>query len=136
MPHCAANGELFGGRLELRGASGLRVQGGTPGTVTATGRVEAGSLQTIGRVDAGLLVVGGALTGVTQVTLTSGGVDAREFVMDNALVASGAATARTAAAGSLTAGGLAGTGIAVAGDAFGPSATIHGTLTVGSCDGC
>ena len=131
-----ANGELFGGRLELSGTNGLRVQGGTPATVTASGRVEAGSLQTIGRVDAGLLVVGGALTGVTQVTLRTGGVDAREFVMDNALVASGAATARTAAAGSLNAGGLSGSGIAVAGDAFGPSATIHGTLTVGSCDGC
>lgn len=131
-----ANGAVFAGRLELSGGNGLRVQGGSPASLVATGRVEAESLRTIGRVDAGLLVVGGALTGVTEVTVRTGGVDAREFVARNGFVTAGPATVRAVGAGSLNAGSLDGSGIAVSGDAFGPSATITGTLTVGSCDGC
>lgn len=132
-----ANGALAAGRLELSGAAGLRVRGGTPSSVTASGRVEAGSLRTVGRVDAALLVVGGALTGVTDLTATSGGIDGRELVVDNDLRSAGGAAVRVVGAGTLTAGSLSGGGsIAVAGDAFGPSATISGTLTVGTCNGC
>lgn len=139
LPLCTVlrvDGGMFGGRLELSGVNGLRVQGGSPASVTASGRVEAGSLRTIGRVDAGLLVIGGALDGVTDVTIRTGGMDARELVVENGFVSTGAGTVRAVGAGSLTAGGLNGIGVAVAGDAFGPSATISGTLTVGSCDGC
>lgn len=120
---------------EFSSAVTLRGAGGVPAGATVTGRIEAGSLASIGRVTAGLLVVGGLLGGGGALTLDEG-LDARQVAVTGRFVSSGAASVRVAAAGGLDAGSLGAGDIAVAGDVFGPSATVTGTLTVGSCSGC
>lgn len=121
--------------LELANAARVGLPGGTPGNAVVAGRVEGGSLRAVGRVEAGLLVVGGALGGVSTLT-SSGGVDAREFEVGSSFVSTGAAGSRVAGVGDMTADTLVGDNIALGGDVFGPFGWIKVTLTVGSCDGC
>ena len=116
------------------------------GSAAMRERLDAGSLSTVGAVDAALLVVGGtlSLTDVAGVsppnaeTVTSGGgFAAREFTVTGALEAATTATVTgTASVGTLTAGSAGANDITITGAAFGPYATVSGTMTVGSCDGC
>ena len=128
-PALAVTEEAEAGRIEVE-------KGVAAATVTASGRIDAGSLRTIGRVTAQLLVIGGSLSGGAGLTVRNGGIDGRELAVLNGLTSTGPATARTVLGGGLTAGSVDGGSVAVAGDAFGPSATVTGTLTVGSCRGC
>ena len=114
------------------------------GSVRADARVDAGSIGTLGAVDAGLLVVGGALDlaivpGVSSpdagLLTVNGRLVGRELEVSGDLRAP-ATTARSLAAGTLDATGLSGQSVSATGAMFGPSATIVGTMTVGSCDGC
>ncbi len=106
-------------------------------TVRAVGgRIGAGSFSTLGSVDASLLVVGGALDGVTELRSATRMVAGQLRV--NGLLDTSSMDTGTLAAGDLDASGVVAQEIDVSGDIFGPSARITGTLTVspGGCDGC
>ena len=114
------------------------------GSVRGNVRVDAGAIGTLGEVDAGLLVVGGSLDlaivpGVSPsdggLLTVNGQLVGRELEVAGDLQAP-ATTARSLAAGTLDATGLSGRSVTATGAMFGPSASIAGSMTVGSCDGC
>ena len=106
-------------------------------TVRAVGgRIGAGSFSTLGSVDASLLVVGGALDGVTELRSATRMVAGNLRV--NGVLDTSTMDAGTVTAGNLDASGVVAQGIDASGDIFGPSARITGTLIVspGGCNGC
>ena len=131
------NAGLFVGSLDVANLLRGERAGGVPVDVTASGRVEGGFLTSLGSVDAGLLVSGGPVS-VGGALTVRGGVDAQEMEAVAAfnVAAGGTVSARVVGAGNMNAGSLGVPIVSLAGDVFGPAATISGRLTVGSCEGC
>ncbi|MDE0175748.1 MAG: hypothetical protein OYH76_19895 [Defluviicoccus sp.] len=125
-----ATGDFAGGSGRFAG----ELRGNTVRAVG--GRIGAGSFSTLGSVDASLLVIGGALDGVTE--LRSATRMVAEDLRVNGVLDTSSMDAGTVRAGNLDASGVVAQRIDASGDIFGPSARITRTLTVspGGCNGC
>lgn len=102
--------------------------------VRIDGRLEAAATRNLDTVSAGIVAAGSRASAGTRITAADA-ITAGEFEVDGPLAVAGAAGAATLQTGALDAAAARGESVA-AGSAFGPSATITGLMTVGSCSGC
>lgn len=73
---------------------------------------------------------------VQSSAVSAGTATAQDATVRGAATATGASTIRTVASSTLTASGNVGTGSVILAYLYGPSMTVTGRLTVGSCAGC